>query len=168
MGNIKRHTGINLGGANSVVWLYKEDIASITFNESTLYASVTTKAGKAWNSLYGSPETIQLESESQDTPSGMKYIYKLKILVPKDRPGVEAELFRMSGRHLVVMLTDKNSITRLIGTMEVPMKLSGKLLKPPAMEGFNGYELLFSGEFSKPAGFVPGSSGGIPDEENQD
>ena len=162
MGNINRHTGINIGGLNPISWIFREDVAGFTFNDTTLYCSVTPKTGKSWSSLYGTPETIQLESEQQDMPGGMKYIYKLKILVPKDRAVVESELFRMTGRQLFVKVTDKNSTIRIFGTMETPMKMISKLLKPLVLEGFNGYDILFSGEFSKPAGFIQSSGGGIP------
>jgi len=162
MANILRHTGINIGGLNPVSWIFREDVAGFTFNDTTLYCSVTPKTGKSWSSLYGTPETIQLESEQQDMPGGMKYIYKLKILVPKDRASVESELFRMTGRCLIVKVTDKNGTIRIFGTMDIPMKMTSKLLKPLVLEGFNGYDILFSGEFSKPAGFIQSAGGGIP------
>jgi hypothetical protein len=167
MGNISRHTGINLGGLNPVSWIYPEDVAIFNCNDSSLYCLIAPKTGKSWNALYGTPETIQLESEQQDTPGGMKYIYKLKILVPKDRAQVESELYRMTGRHLFLKVGDKNGTVRILGTMESPMKLTSKLLKPAAMETYNGYELLFFGEFTKPAGFLTASTG-IPDDENPD
>ncbi len=166
MGNILRHTGINLGGLNQVSWVYREDIAGFTYNEATLYCLVTLKPDRTWNLLYGTPETLQLESEEQDMPGGMKYLYKLKVLVPKDRPGVEAELFRMNGRQLVVKLTDKNGTIRILGTMESPMKMTSKLTKPASLETFNGYDLLFAGEFSTPAGFLGDPSAGIPEDQN--
>jgi len=162
MGNINRHTGINIGGLNPISWIFREDVAGFTFNDTTLYCSVTPRTGKSWSSLYGAPETIQLESEQQDMPGGMKYIYKLKILVPKDRAVVESELFRMTGRCLIVKVTDKNGTVRIFGTKDTPMKMTSKLLKPLVIEGFNGYDILFSGEFSKPAGFIQSSGGGIP------
>ena len=167
MGNISRHTGINLGGLNPVSWIYREDVAMFNFSDSSLYCLIVPKIGKSWNALYGTPETIQLESEQQDTPGGMKYLYKLKVLVPKDRIGVEAELFRMTGRRLILKVGDKNGTIRILGTMEFPMKITSKLLKPAAMETFNGYELLFTGEFSRPAGFLTPPDG-IPDDENQE
>ena len=101
-------------------------------------------------------------------PGGMKYLYKLKILVPKDRIAVEAELFRMTGRKLILKVGDKNGTIRILGTMEIPMKVTSKLLKPAAMETFNGYELLFSGEFSRPAGFLQPPTGIIIGDDNQD
>jgi len=52
--------------------------------------------------------------------------------------------------------------------MDIPMKLTSKLLKPAAMETFNGYELLFSGEFSRPAGFLQPPTGITIEDENQD
>ena len=168
MANILRHTGINIGGLNPVNWIFREDVASFTWNETTLFCSVTLKTGKSWSSIYGTPETMQLESEQQDTPGGMKYLYKLKILVPKDRIALEAELFRMTGRRLILKVGDKNGTIRILGTMDIPMKLTSKLLKPAAMETFNGYELLFSGEFSRPAGFLQPPTGITIEDENQD
>jgi len=168
MGNIGRHTGINLGGLNPVSWIYREDIAMFNFSDLSLYCLIVPKTGKSWNALYGTPETIQLESEQHDTPGGMKYLYKLKILVPKDRKEVEAELFHMTGRRLILKVADKNGTIRIFGTMDSPMKLTSKLMKPPALETFNGYELLFAGEFSGPAGFLQPQTGIIPDDENQD
>ena len=168
MGNIFRHTGINIGGLNPVSWIYREDVAIFSGSDSSLYCLVVPKPGKSWNALYGTPETIQLESEQQDTPGGMKYLYKLKMLVPKDRITVEDELFRMTGRQLIIKLTDKNGTIRILGTMESPMKLTNKLLKPAALETYNGYELLFTGEFSKPAGFVWDPNSGIPEDQNLD
>ena len=168
MGNISRHSGINLGGLNPINWIFREDVEAYTYDDSTLYCTVTPKTGKSWNSIYGTPETIQLESEQQDTPGGMKYLYKLKVLVPKDRIGVEAELFRMTSRRLILKVGDKNGTIRILGTLDIPMKLTSKLLKPAAMETFNGYELLFSGEFSRPAGFLQPPTGITIEDENQD
>ena len=168
MGNIFRHTGINIGGLNSISWIYREDVGIFSFNLSTLNCLIDPKVGKSWNAVYGTPETIQLESEQQDTPAGMKYIYKLKILVPKDRAPVESELFAMNGRRLIVRSGDKNGTVRIFGTMDCPMKVTGKLIKPAAMEGFNGYELLFSGEFTHPAAYYVPPTGPIPDDEITD
>ena len=165
MGNISRHSGINIGGIRSVAWIFREDVSVFSFNDLNLYCSVIPKIGGSWNSIYGTPETIQLESEQQDSPAGTKYLYKLKMLVPKDRAPVESELFRMTGRCLIINLTDKNGTIRIFGTMESPMKLTSKLMKPAAMETFNGYELLFAGEFTKPAGFLLPANGIIPDDE---
>ena len=168
MGNILRHTGINIGGLNLVSWIFRDDVASFAFSAISLSCIVTPKTGKSWNSIYATPETIQLESEQQEMPGGTKYVYKLKLLVPKDRSALASELFRMTGRCLIIKLTDKNGTVRILGTMESPMKLVSKLLKPAVMEAFNGYELNFAGEFSKPAGFQVLSTNGIPVGETGD
>ena len=168
MGNISRHTGINIGGLNSISWIFREDVGIFSFNLSTLSCLIAPKLGKSWNAIYGTPETIQLESEQQDTPGGMKYVYKLKILVPKDRTPVESELYTMTGRRLILKSGDKNGTIRIFGTRDCPMKVTSKLLKPAVMEGFNGYELLFAGEFFHPAAFYLDPYGPIPDDENQD
>ncbi|MEI7980932.1 MAG: hypothetical protein WCI71_04725 [Bacteroidota bacterium] len=168
MGDILRHTGTNIGGIAKVSWVFHEDTAAIRYDVTTLCCSVDLKPGRSWNSLYGAPETIQLESEQQDTPAGLKYIYKVKLLVPKDRLEVEVELFRMNGRWVILKITDKNGTERLLGTKETPMKVSSRLLKPSPVEGFNGFELTFTGEFSCPAGFIQSDNGTITDDQEMD
>lgn len=168
MGTIQRHTGINIGGLNSISWIFREDVGIFKLYPATLNCLITPKSGKSWNAVYGTPETIQLESEQQDTPAGIKYIYKMKILVPKDRAPVETELYAMTGRRLIVKSGDKNCTIRIFGTLDSPMKVTSKLLKPAVIEGFNGYELLFTGEFSTPAAYYLDPNGPIPDDENQD
>lgn len=161
MGNISRHESPNLGGLNFLDWAFTEDVSGMNFLGTSLYCQVALKPGRQWNRVYGTPETIQLESEQQETPSGIKYLYKLKVLVPKDRAAVESELRKMAGRKLMLMVEDKNGTARYFGTMDAPMKLFSRLMKPSAIESFNGYELTFTGEFSSPAAFrIP--SGGIP------
>jgi len=168
MGNILRHSGINIGGLNSISWIFREDVGVFNFYLSSLNCQITPRPGKSWNEIYGTPETIQLESEQQDTPAGIKYSYKLKILVPKDRAPVESELYAMTGRRLIVRSGDKNGTVRIFGTMDCPMKVTSKILKPAAMEGFNGYELLFAGEFFHPAAYYVPPTGPIPDDEITD
>jgi len=168
MGNILRHSGINIGGLNSISWIFRENVGIFSFNLSTLNCLISPKPGKSWNAVYGTPENIQLESEQQDTPGGMKYIYKLKILVPKDRTPVESELYAMTGRRLILKSGDKNGTIRIFGTMDCPMKVISKLLKPAVIEGFNGYELLFTGEFFHPAAYYLDPNGPIHDDQNLD
>ena len=168
MGNILRHSGINIGGLNSISWIFREDVGVFNFYLSSLNCQITPRPEKSWNEIYGTPETIQLESEQQDTPAGIKYSYKLKILVPKDRAPVESELYAMTGRRLIVRSGDKNGTVRIFGTMDCPMKVTSKLIKPAAMEGFNGYELLFAGEFFHPAAYYVPPTGPIPDDEITD
>ncbi len=165
MGNILRHTGINIGGLNSISWIFREDVGIFNFNLSTLNCLISPKPGKSWNAIYGTPETIQLESEQQDTPAGVKYIYKVKSLVPKDRAPVESALYSMIGRRLILKSGDKNGIVRIFGTLDCPMKVTTKILKPAAIEGFNGYEILFIGEFFHPAAYYLDPYGPIPDDE---
>ena len=168
MGNILRHNGINIGGLNSISWIFREDVGIFSFNLSTLNCLISPKLGKSWNAVYGTPETIQLESEQQDTPAGIKYVYKVKSLVPKDRAPVESELYSMIGRRLILKSGDKNGTVRIFGTMDCPMKVTTKILKPAAIEGFNGYELLFAGEFFHPAAYYLDPYGPIPDDEITD
>ena len=81
---------------------------------------------------------------------------------------METELYAMNGRRLIVKSGDKNGTIRIFGTLDSPMKVTSKLLKPAVIEGFNGYELLFAGEFSTPAAYYLDPNSPIPDDGNQD
>lgn len=153
MEDILKHTGSNIGGVNPVQYAAVEDISSITRNEETLITTVTLKSGKSWSYLYASPDSILVESTEEDTDAGTKYTYNIKMMVPKDRSGVEATLRQMNGRGFIVKVHDKNGVVRYFGEIGNPMRKSSKLLKPATVDSFNGWEVAFSGEFSRPAGY---------------
>ncbi len=155
-----RHTNGNIGGVNPVQYIFKEDIASFNINANTLYGSITLKPGHSWNYLYGSPESIQVDGKEEDTPGGMKFNYQIKMLIPKDRPDVEVILRNLNNRHLIINLRDKNGVSRFFGTLDCPMKKTGKLIKPAVIEGYHGWEIIFSGDFTQPASYL--NSSGIP------
>jgi hypothetical protein len=159
MENINIHSGINIGGVTPVQWIYQNDIGSITFSLATLIAGVTLKSGKAWNNLYGSPGTINIESDPKDSDAGMVHTYKIKMLVPKNRIDAEQQLFQMDGRKIVVKVKDKNGTVRLFGTTDAAFTKTHKLLMPGEVPGFNGYEVIFLGDLTHPALFIPSEDG---------
>ena len=82
------------------------------------------------------------------------------MLIPKDRAEVEIALRDLNNRNLIFKVLDKNGVCRFFGSMDAPMKKLGKLLKPNSVEGFNGWEVVFTAEFSAPAAY--GDSSGTP------
>jgi len=151
---ISRHDGINLGGVHQILWTFVEDVLSATFHKSNLLYIVNLKSGKSWNYLYTTPETIKVESEEKQTPAGIRYIYTVKALIPKDRSNVELILYQLQNRGLILKVLDKNGVTRVFGFPANPMKKTSKLTKSKEYEGFNGWEITFKGEFETPAGYA--------------
>jgi hypothetical protein len=161
MSEITRHTSGNIGGVNPPMYVFPEDIDSITVN-SDLTASVELKAGKAWNYLYGTNGTIQVESKEEPSPAGMKYIYQAELLIPKDRSDAELVLANMNDRGIIILAMNKNGQVRLFGDPDNPMRKSGKLTWPAETEGFNGTKLTLSGQFSHPAYYIDELDSMIP------
>ena len=157
---VLKHTSGNIGGINPVQYIFWEDVAAYTVDLTTLAGSITLKSDKRWKYLYATPETIQLEVKEEDTPAGIKYTCQLKMLIPKDRAEVEIALHDLNNRNLIFKVLDKNGVCRFFGSMDAPMKKLGKLLKPNSAEGFNGWEVVFTAEFSAPAAY--GESSGTP------
>ena len=156
---VLRHENGNVGGINPIQYTFKEDVESFLINPDTLSGIIVLKHGCNWNYLYGSPESIQLEGKEEDLPAGMRYSYNFKMLIPKDRNQVEIILAQLNQRHLILNAIDKNGVSRYFGTLESPMKKVGKLLKPATIESYQGWEVLFNGEFSSPASYAPVTAG---------
>lgn len=133
----------------------------MVFSKNTWVATLALKLGHKWNYLYATPETIQIDGEEQETSSGIKYSYKVKMLVPKDRPEIELLLRQMNQRGIILLTRDKNNTIRIFGTPDNPMKKTAKLLIPKEPEGFNGYEITFQGEFPQPALYYGGTANSI-------
>jgi G3E family GTPase len=151
MAKIEKHTGENIGGMLPVWWAFASDISTQLIDRFTLRTTVTLVDGAKWSSMYSTPDTIELDSEESEKPAGTQYTYKMKCLIPQDRSDVELVLRRLANRGLIIWTKDKNGIIRIIGTKENPMKKVGKLKKPATVEGFNGWEITFTGDFSLPA-----------------
>lgn len=161
MDSISVHQGNNFGGLNPVYWVFKEDLLSLVYSKNTWVATTALALGRSWNVMYATAETIQIEGDEQPTASGMKYVYKISMQVPKDRKEVELLLRKMNNRGIIVLTQDKNGTMRLFGTPDCPMKKTSKLLIPKEPEGYNGYQIIFQGEFPQPALFYGGSAAGI-------
>lgn len=160
---VLRHTGGNIGGINPIQYVFREDVTSFAINADTLEGVIVLARTNAWNYLYASPESIQIEGKQEDTPAGTKYTYQLKMLIPKDRADVEMLLHKLNNRHLIINVIDKNGVSRYFGTLDCPMKKTGKLLKPSNVEGYHGWEVAFTGEFSLPASYdLSGATSPLP------
>ena len=152
---ILRHENGNIGGINPIQYVFKEDISTFIINPDTLAGVIVLKQGCFWNYLYASPDSIQLDGKEEDLDAGMKYTYTFKMLIPKDRQPVEKALAQLNGRHLIINAIDKNGLSRYFGTLQCPMKKTGKLMKPATIENYQGWEVTFIGEFSSPASYAP-------------
>jgi hypothetical protein len=146
---------------------FVEDVLTFTFNKSTLYASIVLHEGASWNYIYGTDDSIKLESDTQETGAGTSFMYKITQLIPKDRRDVEVSLRQMTGRKMIIVCQDKNGVTRVYGTKENPMICIYKLLKPAEVEGYNGWELSCYGTFSDPAGYWNLSGTPLPAPPNE-
>ena len=151
MTNILKHTERNIAGLLPLWWVFTSDVESQLIDKRTLHCDIVLKTGYRWNFLYATDETIDLDSEESDKPAGTQYTYKIKCLVPKDRSSVEINLREMERRGLILHLTDKNGEIRIFGTVDNPMRKGSKLKKPANVEGFNGWEVTFQGDFALPA-----------------
>jgi len=151
--SIIRHNGSNIGGLKPFHFAFIEDVLTCDYNKSTLLCTITLNNNSVWNYIYGTDDSIKLDTDSQETSAGTTYTYKITHLIPKDRRDVEMNLRKMAGRGMIVVSQDKNGVSRVYGNKENPMRCLYKLLKPADVPGYNGWEVSFFGTFSEPAGY---------------
>lgn len=154
MASIVKHSGTSVAGVFALYWAFAGEFDQVDYNRRSGYVTPVLSQGKAWNGIYFTDETAQVESEEETTAGGTLYRYRIKLQIPRDRREVEETLRSMNGRRIVVMVTDKNGNTRVYGDKENAMKKQSRLVINAPSDGFNGYELELSGEFSRPAGFL--------------
>jgi hypothetical protein len=151
---ILKPTGVNTGGVNPIKFVFIEEVESFTVTDD-LIATITLKSGEVWKYLYATDGSISMDGKEEDSPAGLKYIYEINMMIPKDIDDVELGLMEMNNRGMIIMVKYKNGYTRLFGSIDNPMRKKGKIKWPEDTEGYNGTKLTLYGEFSQPAAYYP-------------
>lgn len=158
MEQLTKPAGKNTGGICTVELAYTSDLSSMEKDYSQLAASPVFSDG-GFREIYATPETVNLIEEQVETDAGTRYDYTLVVRLPKDRASLALSLFNLRYRNFIIRITNKNQLTRLLGTDLIPMRMAQQMLWPHQVSGYNGYELRFTGRFPHPPFFEGPSSG---------
>jgi len=151
--NILKHTDQNIGGVNALNIAYAEYFSWFSVDLLTLQVTYELLTGHQWYYMYGSPDTISIEENEEDTQAGVKYSYQIKLSVPKDSQYITKTLFSIAEKGTIIKAMNKNGVVRVYGTPDFPCRLLTKTKWPGSVDEFNGYDLVFSCELPHPAGY---------------
>lgn len=151
--NILKHTGQNIGGVNALNFAFHNHFESFSTDLFTMQVSYELSIGHQWYYMYGSPDTISIEEVEENTQAGLKYVYKIKLSVPKDSQVITKTLFSIAEKGIIIKAMNKNGEVRVYGTVDFPCRLLTKTRWPGSVGEFNGYEFVFHCELPHPAGY---------------
>jgi hypothetical protein len=86
------------------------------------------------------------EEKATNSVQGILYEQAVKLVLPKDNPDVRLALERMAGRKWLLIYTDANGLTRLVGTKRQPLRLQQQF-----SNGRNEHVLTWTGNTRLPA-----------------
>jgi len=137
----------NLGGLLSI-WAVPPADIYIGFNAVSFFTTDNIIE------LYCSPGSISFtEKESQEI-YGLGYKNELNAFIPKDSPEVQAIINSMSGRKWIVVFLDQNEQFKVVGTPEIPLRVSFDLDTGSDTPDRNGHSISFYGTQTSKAKFI--------------
>lgn len=146
----KQENLINAGGNCSVEWIYRDYVSDIptAVDGQVDESEIELDSSEAFGDIYGTPETIKVEISPNSTDNGMEYGVSVALRYPKDQYTISAQFQEMVQRGIILKVEDANGVRMIMGTIDNPMYMKFKTLKPESHDGYNGYEVTFDAKFS--------------------
>jgi hypothetical protein len=134
----------NIGSILKIYYALASNIVSITDPDEDNTVQVSFAAGKTWTELVFTPETASFSEDEDQQDPGPLITQSLSCRFPKVGTTGHALLQAMRDQDLVLMVTDGNQVSYLVGTRETPVRMTSKVIRPQGAAGYNGYELSFT------------------------
>lgn len=101
----------------SIDYVFQTDVASISTIDTNTRA-VNLKAGKNWNAIAITIGTIDFQESQDETAAGTIFNNKLSATCPGHEEGTPGDIANISGRKLLIRITYKSGLKKLIGTVD--------------------------------------------------
>lgn len=144
----------NIGSIRAIYYALASDIESISAQDENGKVEITLKAGKSITAIDFTVETASFTEEMQLADAGVYYDQQLSCKVPMITWNNTSDIRTMVYQELVLIITDGNGDTTVMGSLETPARASAKLIRPAATSGYNGYELSFKCSSIDPAPYL--------------
>ena len=137
----------NLGGL-LFIWAVPPDDLSISLNVVSFLTTDNIIE------IYCSPGSISFTEKESQEKYGLGYKNELNAFIPKDSPEVQAIINSMSGRKWIVVFLDQNEQFKVVGTPEIPLRVSFDLDTGSDTPDRNGHSISFYGTQTSKAKFI--------------
>ncbi len=137
----------NLGGLLRI-WAVPPTDITISLN------SISFSATQNIVEIYCTPGSMSFTEKESQEKHGTAYKNELKAFIPKDSPDALTIIIQMSGRKWVVVMMDQNGYFKVVGTPEIPLRVSFDLDSGADTADRNGHSISIYGTQSSKAKFI--------------
>jgi hypothetical protein len=147
---ISRQEADNISGIVEVLFIDVNDMVLLPEQVGHIIdeSQIILRTGINWLNLYGTPESIALTFDAENTPAGTIYNTRLALRYPRENTTIIAAMEDMARRAMLIAVTDGNNLKKLLGDVKNPMRMLFAPVKPGEASGYNGYELIFEGRYT--------------------
>jgi hypothetical protein len=144
----------NIGSIIAISYALASDIVLISPPDENESVQITFASGKSFSPFSYTPDSASFSEEQQDNDAGPYFPQGLSFRCPKIDTIQHAIVKSLLNQDIVIVATDGNGKSYVIGTVETPARASLKMLRPGSASGYNGYEVSFKASCIDPAPFL--------------
>lgn len=144
----------NIGSITNIFYALASDIISIPEPDSNEAVDVGFNSGKSFTEMTFTYESASFTEEQQESDAGPYFNQVLSFKIPLNSTTQHALLKSLLNLDLIMAFTDANGSSHVMGTLETPVRISMKLIRPGSPAGYNGYEVTCRASCVNPAPFL--------------
>lgn len=144
----------NIGSITAIYYALASDIVSISDPDENDAVLITMASGKSLSPFSFTLETASFTEEFQENNAGPIIEMNLQFRCPKINTVQHAVIRSLADQELILVITDGNGTTTVMGSLEAPARLSSKIIRPASSSGYNGYEVSVKALGTEPAWFL--------------
>jgi hypothetical protein len=134
----------NLGGIITMQVIRASDVQSMGEPvNGIIYDTIVLKEGKAFVNWSAILESARVRNTSRTTREGSSRQVPLNFMLPKDRPGIKAQLDQAEADEFIVLYTDTNGTQKIFGTLETPVRFEYDHDTGASFSNLNAYDCRF-------------------------
>ena len=101
-----------------------EDVDSIFSGTDRFHQIVVFNSGKSWQEIYFTPGTAEFNEKPKDNDAGTLFEQSLKFIFPGEDESNASAFDQVMDRPVLVKMQYSNGILKILGTKEIPARLS--------------------------------------------
>ena len=100
------------------------DVSSLAPSTNRSYLILVFENGKTWQPVYSTPGSAEFTEKPKETDAGEIIEQSVKFMFPGEDPANRADLDQLIRRPLIAKLDYNNGGSKIVGSLDIPAKLS--------------------------------------------
>jgi len=140
--SIERYEDVNIGSISKIEMIEISNVVDILTTSNPIKNSdIKLKNGSEFEYIYFTPKTGKFSSEHKNSDNGELFNKSIMFKIPKFRSDVYADLIRRINQYHLLLCTDCNGISFLLGSKYSPVQLVFVSDIPSEVNQYNGWTM---------------------------